>query len=66
MPLSKDLREFVECFNSNEVEYLVVGALAVSWHGYSRYSAGIDFFVRPDPVNAERVLRSLRHFGFAF
>ena len=64
MPLSKDLREFVECFNSNDVEYLVVGALAVSWHGYPRYSADIDFFVRPDRANAERVLKALRHFGF--
>jgi hypothetical protein len=26
----KDLREFVECLNSNRVEYLVVGALAAA------------------------------------
>jgi len=32
MSLSKDLREFIECLNSNRVEYLIVGALAVSWH----------------------------------
>jgi hypothetical protein len=30
MPLSRDLREFVECLNSNRVEYLVVGALAAA------------------------------------
>ena len=64
MPLSKDLREFVECLNSNKVEYLIVGALAVSYHGYPRYSADIDFFVRPDAENAERVLRAIRQFGF--
>ena len=64
MPLSKDLREFVECFNSNRVEYLMVGALAVSWHGYSRYSADIDFFVRPTAENAAKVLNALRQFGF--
>ena len=29
MPVSSDLREFIEWLNSNEVEYLVVGALAV-------------------------------------
>jgi hypothetical protein len=34
MPLGKDLREFVECLNSNKVEYLILGALAVSWHGF--------------------------------
>ncbi len=64
MPLSRDLREFVECLNSNRVEYLIVGALAVSWHGYPRYSADIDFFIRPTPENAELILKSLRQFGF--
>jgi hypothetical protein len=64
MPLNRDLREFVECLNSNKVEYLIVGALAVSWHGYPRYSADIDFLVRPSDENAERVLKSLRQFGF--
>jgi hypothetical protein len=64
MPLSKDLREFIEYLNSNGVEYLVVGALAVSWHGFPRYSADIDFLVRPRHANAERVLRALSQFGF--
>jgi predicted nucleotidyltransferase len=64
MPLSKDLREFVECLNFNKVEFLVVGALAVSWHGFPRYSADIDFFLRASHANAERVLRAIRQFGF--
>ena len=64
MPLSSDLREFIECLNSNEVEYLVVGALAVSWHGFPRYSADIDFLIRPSRANADRVLRALSQFGF--
>lgn len=64
MPLSSDLREFIEYLNSNEVEYLVVGALAVSWHGFPRYSADVDFLIRPSQVNSERVLRALSQFGF--
>jgi hypothetical protein len=64
MPLSSDLREFIECLNSNEVEYLVVGALPVSWHGFPRYSADIDFLIRPSHANALRVLRALSQFGF--
>src|SRR5580658_9537875 len=64
MPLSTDLREFIECLNSNKVDYLVVGALAVSWHGFPRYSADIDFLIRPSHANAERVLRALSQFGF--
>jgi hypothetical protein len=50
--------------NSNKVEYLVVGALAVSWHGFPRYSADIDFLIRPSHANAELVLRALTQFGF--
>ena len=64
MPLSRDLREFIECLNSNEVEYLVVGALAVSWHGFPRYSVDIDFLIRPSHANAERALRAIAQFGF--
>ena len=64
MPLSKDLREFIECLNSNKVEYVVVGAMAVSWYGFPRYSGDIDFLIRPSPENAELVLRAVAQFGF--
>lgn len=64
MPLSPDLREFVECLNSRKVEYLIVGALAVSWYGFPRYSADIDFFIRADVENAEHLLAALQDFGF--
>jgi hypothetical protein len=63
MPLSKDLREFIECLNSKKAEYLVVGAFAVSWHGFPRYSGDIDFLVRPTPANAALVLGALADFG---
>ena len=46
MPLTRDLREFIEYLNSNRVEYLIVGALAVSGHGFPRYSGDTDFLVR--------------------
>jgi hypothetical protein len=65
MPLTKDLREFVECLRANEVEFLIVGALAVSWHGFPRFSGDIDIFVNPNRDNAERVIAALKQFGFA-
>jgi hypothetical protein len=63
--LSKDLREFIELLNSNKVEYLVVGAFAVAWHGYPRFTADIDFLVRPSADNAIALLSALKAFGFA-
>jgi hypothetical protein len=64
MPLNKDLREFVELLNSNRVEYLVVGAFAVAWYGYPRFTADLDVLIRADSSNAERMLEALRQFGF--
>jgi hypothetical protein len=64
MPLNKDLREFVGLLNSNEVEYLVVGAFAVAWHGFPRYTGDLDILVRPSFENAIRLLRTLDSFGF--
>ncbi len=42
---------------------MIVGALAVSWHGFPRYSADVDFLIRPSSANAERVLEAVRNFG---
>jgi hypothetical protein len=64
MPLNKDLREFVELLNSNGVEYLVVGAFAVAFHGCPRYTADLDLLVRPTAANAERLMLTLSEFGF--
>lgn len=64
MPLNKDWREFIELLNSNGVEYLVVGAFAVAFHGFPRYTADLDLLVRPTEENADRVLRALSEFGF--
>jgi hypothetical protein len=65
MPLNKDWREFLALFNSNGVEYLVVGAFAVAFHGFPRYTADLDLLVRPTEENAHRALRALSEFGFS-
>lgn len=64
MRLNKDLRELVELLNSNHVEFLIVGGFAVAWHGYPRFTADLDFLVRPGAPNAERIVATLDAFGF--
>ena len=44
-------------------EFMLVGGFAVSVHGYPRTTFNIDFWVRPTPANAPRVLAALRAFG---
>lgn len=64
MSLSKDFVEFIECLNAASVEYLLVGGHAVAFHGRPRFTKDIDFWVRPAPDNARRLLRALAAFGF--
>jgi predicted nucleotidyltransferase len=65
MPLNKDLREFVESLNANKVDFLVVGAHAVAWHGISRTTKDIDLFVRRGLENGSRIVKAMNNFGFA-
>lgn len=64
MRISKDWREFIGLLNAKRVEYVVVGGFAVGWHGHPRFTADIDFFVRPTAANAKLVIQTLTEFGF--
>jgi hypothetical protein len=63
--LNRDFKEFAELLNAHGVEYLLVGGYALAAHGHPRYTGDIDFWVRPDAQNIERLLLSLQAFGFA-
>lgn len=65
MKLQKDLREFIESLNALDVRFLVVGAFAVAYHGYFRYTSDIDLFIDRSKENAERVYQAVTQFGFA-
>jgi hypothetical protein len=52
--------------NEHGVEYLVVGAHALAFHGAPRFTGDIDILVRPDPDNGNRVIEALAAFGFRF
>ncbi|HEY0762479.1 MAG TPA: hypothetical protein VGD61_08905 [Pyrinomonadaceae bacterium] len=64
MNLEKDLREFIELLNALNVRYIVVGAYAVAYHGYPRFTADIDLFVERSVENAERIVNVIQQFGF--
>lgn len=63
-PLSSDLCEFIRLLAKEGVEYLIVGAWAVAFHGRPRYTGDLDLFVRRDAANADRLMRVLEQFGF--
>jgi hypothetical protein len=61
---NQDWKEFFESLNSNGVDYVVVGALALAFHGYPRYTGDVDILIRQEPANAARVVAALATFGF--
>ncbi|HOD48911.1 MAG TPA: nucleotidyltransferase [Candidatus Hydrogenedentes bacterium] len=64
MALHPDLRAFIELLNSHGVDYVVVGAHAMAYHGCPRYTGDIDLFLRVSDENAQRMERVICAFGF--
>jgi len=64
MEAQKDFRDLLELLNAHKVEYLIVGAYALAFHGAPRYTGDMDIYVKPDPANAQRIMAVLNDFGF--
>jgi hypothetical protein len=50
----------IDSLNQHAVEYVVIGGVAVNFHGLARGTEDLDFFVRPDPENIARLRAALR------
>jgi hypothetical protein len=61
--LHEDFRDVLVLFADGGVEFVIVGAYALAFHGAPRASGDIDIFVRPNPANAQRVFAALARFG---
>jgi hypothetical protein len=61
--MNPDFRDLLAAFNARGVDFLIVGAHALAAHGLVRATKDLDVWVRPEPLNAERVLAALADFG---
>lgn len=52
--------EIARALDRNRVEYVLVGEVALNLHGILRATEDVDFFVRPDRENIERLRAALR------
>ena len=66
LELSRDLRELLKCFLSHDVQFLIIGDHAVSYHGYSRFTKALDLWIERSESNALKIVGALREFGFDF
>ncbi len=64
MDLAPDFDEFFGFLTAHGVEFIVVGAYALAFHGAPRFTGDLDIFVRPTIENATRLLGAIGAFGF--
>jgi hypothetical protein len=61
--LNEDFRELLILCAESGVEFMIVGAFALAFHGAPRASGDIDLFVRASAENAARIFDVLTRFG---
>ena len=60
----RSVETIVRALNAAQVEYLIVGGLAVNAHGFVRLTRDVDIVVRLTPENAARGLHALLAIGY--
>lgn len=64
MDLAPDFDEFIGSLIAHGVEFVIVGAYALAFHGAPRFTGDLDVLVRPTLDNGARLLSALEAFGF--
>jgi predicted nucleotidyltransferase len=49
--------------NKHEVDYLVIGGVAVIFHGYTRGTADLDFWYKPSLDNFHKIIKAFKEYG---
>ncbi|TAJ52927.1 MAG: hypothetical protein EPO58_11045 [Chitinophagaceae bacterium] len=61
--LNDDFRDFIQCLNKHQVEYVLVGGYAVIIRGYSRSTGDMDIWVNKTEANYVNLLAAIMEFG---
>jgi predicted nucleotidyltransferase len=64
MRLAENFEEILLAFCKHRVHFMIAGGYAVNYHGFSRTTADIDFWVEPDNENKIKIISALKESGF--
>jgi predicted nucleotidyltransferase len=59
-----DIKSLLKSLNGHKVRYVIIGAYAFPFYGYSRATIDLDIFIEPVDKNVERTLHALSQFGY--
>jgi predicted nucleotidyltransferase len=51
--------EVLQLFAKNKVRYILIGGLAVGYHGYQRFTGDMDLWLEPTQENLDRLYHTL-------
>lgn len=57
-------KEVIKKFNKCEVDYLLVGGLAVGFYGYARFTGDMDLWINPTNANLDKLGNALKSLGY--
>jgi hypothetical protein len=58
-----DFLDFLQSFNKNEVEYILVGGFSVILHGYPRTTGDLDIWIKRSVENYQKIKLAFAEFG---
>jgi hypothetical protein len=64
LDLAPDFDEFCGLLIERHVEFVIVGAYALAFHGAPRFTGDLDILVNPTEENGRRLLDAISAFGF--
>ena len=60
---NEHFRDFIQALNEQQVEYVLVGGMAVILHGYVRTTGDMDIWVNKTKFNYQKLVKAYRQFG---
>ena len=61
--LNQDFQDLIKSLTHRKVEFLIVGAHALAFHGVARYTQDLDLWMRRSEENARKLGQALADFG---
>jgi len=60
---NEHFRDFIQALNEQQVEYVLVGGMAVILHGYVRTTGDMDIWVNKTKFNYQKLVKAYMQFG---
>ncbi|MBX9851110.1 MAG: nucleotidyltransferase [Cytophagaceae bacterium] len=56
--------DFIKLLNKHEVEYILIGGMAVNVYGYSRPTGDMDIWINPINENGQKLIKAISEYGY--